>query len=112
MRNVLMGLVLAAAVSLLASCNKDSSSSSSSGGGGDGKIKIVYIPKNNGNPYFDPMIDGFKEAAEETGMEFTSVGPADASPTSQLSLIKAQIQRGAKIVAISPNSPDAAERGL
>src|SRR3954447_23672527 len=97
---------------LLASCGKSDSggSGNASGGGGgssDGKIKIVYIPKNTGNPYFMPMIDGFKKAAEETGMDFTTVGPSDASPTSQLPLIKAQVQRGAKVIAISPNSPEA-----
>jgi len=112
MRNLFtrtLTLAVIAALTLLSSCGKSDSASSSSGGGnaGDGKIKIVYIPKNTGNPYFMPMIDGFKKAADETGMEFTTVGPADASPTSQISLVKAQIQRGAKVIAISPNSPEA-----
>ena len=74
---------------------------------GQAPIKVVYIPKNTGNPYFDPMIDGFRKACEETGAQFETVAPANADATSQLPLIKAQVQRGAKVIAISPNSPDA-----
>jgi rhamnose transport system substrate-binding protein len=68
---------------------------------------MVYIPKNTGNPYFDPMVDGFKHAATEANVGFEQVAPATADATSQLPLIKAQIQLGAKVIAISPNSPDA-----
>jgi rhamnose transport system substrate-binding protein len=75
-------------------------------------IKIVYIPKNTGNPYFDPMIEGFRKAAEETGADFTTVAPATADATSQLPLIKDQVQRGVNVLAISPNSPDALNPAL
>src|SRR5213592_4423440 len=70
-------------------------------------IRIVYIPKNTGNPYFDPMIEGFRKAAEETGMQFDTVAPATADATSQIPLVKAQAQRGVNVIAISPNSTDA-----
>lgn len=71
------------------------------------QIKMVYIPKNTGNPYFDPLIAGFKKAAQDAGDRFESVAPATADPTSQLPLIKAQVQRRVKVLAISPNSPEA-----
>ncbi len=70
-------------------------------------LKIVYIPKNTGNPYFDSIINGFKKASEELGFEFTTVAPATAEATSQIPFIKAQIQRGVDVLTISPNSPDA-----
>src|SRR4051812_7501716 len=96
---------------VLASCKKSSSTSSntaSDGGPTDAKsVKIAYIAKNTGNPYFDPMIEGFKQAATESGAEFADVAPATADATSQLPIIKAQIQRGVNVIAISPNSPDA-----
>lgn len=71
------------------------------------QVKMVYIPKNTGNPYFDPLIDGFKKAATEAGAQFDSVAPATADPTSQLPLVKAQVQRRVNVLAISPNSPEA-----
>ncbi len=72
-----------------------------------GPIKIVYIPKNTGNPYFDSIIAGFTKACEEIGCEFTTTAPATAEATSQVSFVKEQIQRGVNVIAISPNSPDA-----
>ena len=71
------------------------------------QTKMVYIPKNTGNPYFDPLIEGFKKAAEEAGDQFDSVSPATADPTSQLPLVKAQVQRRVNVLGISPNSPEA-----
>lgn len=73
----------------------------------DDPVKIVYIPKNTGNPYFDAVIAGFEKAAEEINIEFTTVAPSTPEATSQLPFIKAQIQRRVDVIAISPNSPDA-----
>lgn len=72
-----------------------------------GPLKIVYIPKNTGNPYFDSIIAGFKKACDELKCEFTTTAPATAEATSQVSFVKDQIQRGVNVIAISPNSPDA-----
>src|SRR3989440_315657 len=87
--------LLALAAFMLSSCGKSQ------------PAFMVYIPKNTGNPYFDPMVDGFKQAATEANVAFEQVAPATADATSQLPLIKAQIQLGAKVIAISPNSPEA-----
>ncbi|RYG31838.1 rhamnose ABC transporter substrate-binding protein, partial [bacterium] len=97
---------------LLVGCAKSGGDTAAGGtGGGEtsggGKLKIVYIPKNTGNPYFTEVNRGFEEAAKELGMEFTTTGPATADATSQLPIIKDQIQRGVNIIAISANSPDA-----
>lgn len=90
----------------------DNSTSTAGGGSGagsasSGPVKMVYIPKNSGNPYFDPMIEGFKKAAEEMNAEFHTSAPATADATSQLPIIEDQIQQGVNVLAISPNSPDA-----
>ncbi len=80
--------------------------------GGEKSFKLVYIPKNTGNSYFDPVIEGFKKTGEEVGYEFTSVAPSTAEATSQIPFIKAQVQRGVNAIAISPNSPDALKPAL
>lgn len=72
-----------------------------------GALKIVYIPKNTGNPYFDSIIRGFEQACQEIGCEFTTTAPATAEATSQIPFVEEQIQRGVDVLAISPNSPDA-----
>src|SRR5262245_38212312 len=105
MRQIIAPLITVGTI-LLSSCDRSSSSSSSSASESS-KIRIVYIPKNTGNPYFDPMIDGFRKAASETGMEFDTVAPATADATSQIPLVQAQVQRGVNVIAISPNSTDA-----
>ena len=78
---------------------------SSSGGASD--VRIVYIPKNTGNPYFIPLTEGLKKAAQETGATFDEVAPATAEATSQIPVIRDQIQLGVDVIDISPNSPDA-----
>ena len=70
-------------------------------------LRIVYIPKNTGNPYFDSIINGFIQAGEELGYEFTTVAPSTAEGTGQIPFIKEQTQRGVDAIAISPNDPDA-----
>lgn len=70
-------------------------------------VRMVYVAKNVGNPYFDSINQGFQQAAEELGFTFTHVGPPTAEATSQIPLIQQQVQRGVHVLAISPNSTDA-----
>ena len=72
-----------------------------------GSLKIVFIPKNTGNPYFKPVIQGFEDASKEIKADFTTTAPATGDATSQIAIIKDQIQRGVDVIAIAPNSPDA-----
>ena len=76
------------------------------------KVTIAYIPKNTGNPYFDSLEQGFKDGCAKLGCDFTSTAPATADATSQIPFITAQTQRGAGVIAISPNSPDAMNQVL
>ncbi len=75
-------------------------------------IKIVYIGKNTGNPYFDSITGGFEDACAAKGCEFEFVAPATAEATSQIPIIEAQIQRGVNVIGIAPNSPDALNQVL
>ena len=75
-------------------------------------LKMVYIGKNTGNPYFDSINGGFEDACKELGCEYEFVAPATAEATSQIPFIEAQIQRGVNVIGIAPNSPDALNQVL
>lgn len=95
---------------LVFGCAKSEGGSSVAGGGAGGKgarLKIVYIPKNTGNPYFDEVNRGFEEAAKAMDLDFKTVAPAKAGATDQIPFIKDQIQQRVDIIAISVNSPGA-----
>ncbi|MFN8140168.1 MAG: substrate-binding domain-containing protein [Fimbriimonadales bacterium] len=107
-RNLKLGVVIAAMFVAAVGCEKrESAATGDSETGSGGKVKVVYIPKNSGNPYFSDVITGFEEASSQLGCEFTTVAPATADATSQIPMIKEQIQRKVNVIAISPNSPDA-----
>lgn len=92
------------------SCKKPEESTTNSPAAGPAtasNLKIVYIPKNTGNPYFTDVIKGFEEAAAQGGFDFTTTGPSSAEATSQIPFIKEQIQRKVDVIALTPNSPDA-----
>ena len=48
------------------------------------KIKVTYIPKNLGNPYFDAIVKGFNTAAKGLNMTVKVVAPAQAGATDQI----------------------------
>lgn len=68
---------------------------------------LVYIPKNTGNPYFEPLIQGYGDAAKEFGFTARTQAPDTADATSQLRIIKDQVQQKVAAIVISPNSTDA-----
>jgi rhamnose transport system substrate-binding protein len=76
----------------------------------DGVIKIVFIPKNLGNPYFEAIDYGFKQAIDElkdTKFDYSMTGPAEADATSQIEYVEAAVQNSADIIFIAANSNDA-----
>lgn len=104
-------LFLSACFFALAGCQKPAKPEGETAIPGQ-KLKIVYIPKQTANPYFDDLSRGMEEAAKQLGHEYAMIGPATGEATSQIPIIKEQIQRGVDIIAISANSPDALNRTL
>jgi rhamnose transport system substrate-binding protein len=98
-------------VAVVTSCQKRETVSSSGAisvtNAVSGPIRVVYIPKNTGNPYFKGVVDGLEKGCKELGVEFFTTGPANPDATSQIPFIKDQVQRGVNVICISPNSPDA-----
>jgi len=105
--------VVLLAIVFLAGCQRPESSPTTNGTVAPGqKLKVVFIPKNEGNPYFADTDRGFQDAAKEMGCDYSMVGPAKADATSQIPVIKDQIQGGVDVIAISANSPDAMDMAL
>ncbi|MCF7946162.1 MAG: hypothetical protein K9L24_04860, partial [Spirochaetia bacterium] len=48
---------------------------------GTGTVRVTYIPITSGIPYFDPIIEGMREAVEKQGGEFSMIAPNEVSPT-------------------------------
>lgn len=103
-----------AALILIAGCQKPAGTASAEPSApAGGKLKIVYIPKNTGNPYFSNVIRGFEEAAKESGDSFLTTAPAPtAEPSAQIPFIKEQIQQKVDVIAVSASSPDALNGAL
>lgn len=72
-----------------------------------GDVKIMFIPKNQGNPYFEAIIKGFEDAAGTLGITFETTGPATAEATSQIEYVEAAVQNGFDVIFIAANSNDA-----
>jgi rhamnose transport system substrate-binding protein len=109
-RIVALAVVFAA---LLAGCSTKSAEGGESSTGGQassgGKTKLVFIPKKTGIGYFNQVGKGFAGAKD---LDFDTQAPATADPTSQLPVIKDQVQRGVDVIVISSNSPDALNEEL
>jgi len=70
-------------------------------------LRMTYIPKNLGNPYFDAIVKGLNETAPGLNMTVEVVAPAQAGATDQIPFIDAAIQQEVDAIAISPNDLDA-----
>jgi rhamnose transport system substrate-binding protein len=77
---------------------------------GDGRIRIYFIPKNLGNPYFDALSSGFYNAMIQLGeeeFEYVYTGPPTAEADSQIPFVEEAIRNAADAIFISANSNDA-----
>src|SRR4051812_45318223 len=80
----------AAASSGAASSAASGAPASSSGA----KVKVAFVPKLQGVPYFEAMNAGGKEAAEELGnVEWLYQGPTQADAAAQADIVRSFIQQ-------------------
>ncbi|MDR1874293.1 MAG: substrate-binding domain-containing protein [Synergistaceae bacterium] len=76
----------------------------------DGMLRICFIPKNLGNPYFEALSSGFYDAIAELGEEnfsYVYSGPETAEADSQIPYVEEAVQNGADAIFIAANSNDA-----
>jgi rhamnose transport system substrate-binding protein len=97
----------------IAGCEKRGARTTAAGGAAStqgssgGPIKVVFIPKSMGIAYYERMYPEFERACKELGAEFDKVGPAKTDATSQIPIIKDQVQQGVNVILLAPNSADA-----
>jgi len=103
-RLLVVAALSTAAVMALAGCAGTGSSSS---GGSTGKLSIAFVPKQLNNPYTDVELGGGKKAAAAEGVDYSVVGPDNASASSQVSYINTLTQKKIKVIAIAANDPNA-----
>jgi rhamnose transport system substrate-binding protein len=94
----------------LTGCSKSGGSSSSSTGGSSagsgGKIKVAFVPKLQGIPYFEAMNVGGMQAAKDLGINWIYDGPTTADPTAQADIVRALIQQKVGVIIVAPNDPN------
>ncbi|WP_410654115.1 autoinducer 2 ABC transporter substrate-binding protein [Amycolatopsis sp. lyj-112] len=70
-------------------------------------VRIAFVPKVAGIPYFEAMNTGGQAAAKQLGVEWTSVGPVTVDPAAQASIVRGLVDQRVDVIAIAPNDPKA-----
>jgi rhamnose transport system substrate-binding protein len=72
-----------------------------------GKVKVAFVPKLQGSPYFEAMDTGAKQAASDLGdVEWLYQGPTSADAAAQAQIVRSYIQQKVDALVIAPNDPD------
>lgn len=109
-----VSVVLALAM-VTGGCTKKDSSAPAPGGAGTseesgsstGKVKVAFVPKLQGSPYFEAMDTGAKQAAADLGdVEWLYQGPTSADAAAQAQIVRSFIQQNVDVLVIAPNDPD------
>lgn len=83
------------------------SASDTAGGAAAAKIKVAFVPKLAGIPYFEAMNEGGKEAAATLGnIEWLYQGPTTADAAAQSDIARSFIQQKVDSLIVAPNDPD------
>ena len=77
--------------------------------GGSGKTTYAIVCKDASNPYMLKMIEGFKAACEDLGVEFLTKSPETTSVDDQINIVNDLVAQGVKGIAIAANDAAALE---
>ena len=115
-RFVGLACVVLATTMVAGACTKkgeESSSSSSPGatsaqaGGSGKKLKVAFVPKLQGSPYFEAMNVGAQQAAGALGdIDWLYQGPTSADAAAQAQIVRSFIQQKVDALIVAPNDPD------
>jgi len=108
--------VVVATTMVAGACTKkgeEGSSSSSPGatsaqeGGSGEKLKVAFVPKLQGSPYFEAMNVGAQQAAATLGdIDWLYQGPTSADAAAQAQIVRSFIQQKVDALIVAPNDPD------
>jgi ABC-type sugar transport system substrate-binding protein len=100
-------LLCALGVLALAGCSGKTGDPAGPAPGQASSVKVGFIPKLTGIPYFNACRRGAQEAANELGLELLYNGPSEVDVDAQVRLIR-QWSAGAKVglLCVACNQPD------
>jgi rhamnose transport system substrate-binding protein len=70
-------------------------------------VRVAFVPKLVGIPYFEAMKTGGDKAAKALGVQFIYQGDTTADPAKQAEIINSLIQQKVTVLAVAPNDPAA-----
>ena len=76
-----------------------------SGGPGGRPVKVGFVPKLIGIPYFNACERGAREAAKELGLELVYNGPTSTDVNAQIALIDQWAAGGEAIAVLNLDAP-------
>jgi simple sugar transport system substrate-binding protein len=71
--------------------------------------QVPVVVKIAGISWFTAMEKGIKEAAKDTGLNASMVGPTTADPAQQVRLLEDLVAKNVKVIAVVPNDAKALE---
>lgn len=77
-----------------------------------GKKKVAFVFKNTGNPYGEKMMEGFKEAVQESGAEVILKAPDQPTAEAQIQIIDELIAQRVNVIGVAANDYDALQPSL
>ena len=113
MKKIIAMLLAVMMLFSLAACTAPQAGGENAGGdtaGGDtAKTTYAIVCKDASNPYMLKMIDGFKTACEDLGVEFLTKSPETTSVDDQINIVNDLVAQGVKGIAIAANDAAALE---
>jgi rhamnose transport system substrate-binding protein len=106
-RRLLRVVVAMCALLALAACGQKEAPGGAAGGGGGQEVKVAFVPKLVGIPYFEAMKQGGDQAAKDLGVQFIYQGDTTADPAKQAEIINSLVQQKVSVLAVAPNDPAA-----
>lgn len=99
---IAIGLVLAGSLTLTGCAGGAADKTDST----SGTLKVAFVPKIQGIPFFEAMNSGGQAAAKEFGFEWVYSGATTADPAAQADVVRSLIQQGVDSISVAPNDPN------